>query len=278
MPAAKSKSTENTASSSTKMDLMERFVPILLIICVGLAFIVGMLWQKVSYLESGNVAGAQTGTDTTTQQAPTASLDQIKDLYNQDLITFGDPDRKITFVEVADPSCPYCHIAGGDNPELNDQAGPQYKLSTDGGSYVAPVPEMRKLVDSGDASFIWIYSNGHGNGEMGTRAFYCANEVGKFWDVHDMLMSNAGYDVLNNQVLNDVSKSPQLAEFLAPVVDKNFMADCLQSGKYDDRITSEQALSRSLGVSGTPGFFINDKNFPGAYSWDDMKATVDAAL
>ena len=274
MPVSKTGTSENTPSS--KMELMEKFVPILLIISVGLAFVVGMLWQKVSFLEGGGVANTQQLAGDTVQQVPTASLDQIKDLFNQDVIKFGSADSDIIFVEIADPSCPFCHIAGGKNPELNAEVGPQYKLVTDGGTYTAPVVEMKRMLDSGEASFVWLYSNGHGNGELGTKAMYCADEVDRFWEAHDLLMTNAGYEILNNVVLNDVTKSGQLAEFLAPAVDRSHIQECLESGRYDGRIADEQALSRSLGVTGTPGFFINDVNFAGAYSWEDMKPTVDA--
>ncbi len=280
--AAVSKSGSKTSSavkSVLKGDLLERFVPILLIVSVALAFLVGMLWQKVTYLEKGvTVAGTQAQQAGTAPTPQTASLDQIKDLFNKDLIKFGDANSKLLLVEVADPSCPYCHIAGGLNPELNKQVSPQYTLVSDGGTYVAPVTEMKKLVDAGQASFVWIYSPGHGNGEMGTKAMYCAYENGKFWDVHDVLMTNKGYDFLNNTIKNDKTKSGDLADFLARVYDKNTMKACLDSGKYDQRILDDTSLARTIGVSGTPGFYINEKFFPGAYSFKDMEVTVKAAL
>src|SRR5438874_450067 len=110
---------------------------------IVMAFVVGILWQKVQSLEKG---GTTSTTATTTQQTGTAApatqitLSQIKDLYNKDLIKFGDANRKVLFTEIADPSCPYCHIAGGLNSELNNQQ-PQFKLVKDGGTYIAPVPE-----------------------------------------------------------------------------------------------------------------------------------------
>ena len=125
--------------------LLERFVPILLIASIALAFFVGVLWQKVSNLESGNVTGTQTAAENTAgtqQQAvdkPNVTIEQIKDLFNKDIIKFGDADRRVLFVEIADPSCPYCHIAAGKNPELNAQAGDRFKLVSDGGTYMAPV-------------------------------------------------------------------------------------------------------------------------------------------
>ncbi|MCL5018966.1 MAG: DsbA family protein [Patescibacteria group bacterium] len=259
-------------------------IPVLLVASIGLSFFVGILWQKVNYLESGKVAGTQNATGTTAgtqkqaQDNPSVTIEQIKDLFKKDLIKFGDEGEKLLFVEVADPSCPYCHVAAGLNPELNAQMGDRFKLTSDGGSYLAPVPEMRKLVDAGKASYIYIYQNGHGNGEMGQKALYCAFEKGKFWQVHDLLMTNAGYNLLNNTVKNDKAQAQALADFLKSAVSSSELKACLESGKYDKRLTEDVSLANSLGVGGTPGFFINTQNFAGAFGWTDMKSVADSAL
>src|SRR3989339_2189170 len=129
----------------TKPSLLEKFVPALLIITVGLAFLVGVLWQKVENLSKGGNTNTTAQAEQQAPQPQKADLGQIKDLFNKDVIKFGDADKKVIFVEVSDPSCPYCHIAGGLNPELNSQVGAQFKLVKDGGTYVAPVAEMKKL-------------------------------------------------------------------------------------------------------------------------------------
>lgn len=261
-------------TSNTKTSIFEKLVPALLIITVGLAFMVGILWQKVENLGSGT-------TNTPTQQQaaaqPKVELSQIKDLFSKDLIKFGSADSKVLFVEASDPSCPYCHVAGGLNGSLNKQVGTQFTLVKDGGAYVAPVPEMKKLVDEGKASFVWLYFNGHGNGELATKALYCAYEKGKFWETHDLLMTAAGYDLLNNVVKNDVAQSGKLADFLKSANVPDLKA-CIDSGKYNDRLVSDMSLAASLGVSGTPGFFINETNFAGAYSYKDMESVVTSAL
>ena len=210
--------------------------------------------------------------------AETVTLTQIKDLFKKNVVKFGDANKKLLFVEVADPSCPYCHVAGGLNGELNKQVGDKFTLVADGGTYVAPVPEMKKLVDSGKAGFIYIYTPGHGNGEMGTKAMYCANEKGKFWDVHDLLMTNAGYELLNNTIKNDKAKSGEIAEYLKSAFDSEQMKTCLDSGKYDKRLGEDVAIASSLAVSGTPGFFVNATRFAGAYSYKDMESAVADAL
>lgn len=261
-----------------KTSVFEKLVPALLVVTVGLSFLVGVLWQKVENLGKGGTTN--TGTQAQQQAAPApvkVELNQIKDLFSKDLIKFGNADSKVLFVEASDPSCPYCHIAGGLNPSLNKQVGTQFTLVKDGGTYVAPVLEMKKLVEQGKASFVWLYFNGHGNGELATKALYCAYEKGKFWEVHDLLMTSAGYDLLNNVVKNDKAQSGKLADFLksANVAD---LKACLDSGKYDDRLASDMSLAASLGVSGTPGFFVNENNFAGAYSYKDMESVVTSAL
>jgi len=272
---------------SPEKSLIEKIVPILLVLSIGLAFAVGILWEKVSNLEKG---GTTSGTTTaaavnpgTTQ--PNVTIDTIKGLFSKDLVKFGDANRKVLFVEISDPSCPYCHAAGGLNHSvykvLSKDGGVTditFKLVADGGQYKAPVPEMRKLVDSGQASFVYIYSPGHGNGEMGMKSLLCANEKGKFWEAHDLIMSDAGFTLLNTVVQNDKTKSQDMADFLKSVVDPSFLKGCLDSGKYDARLQSDQQVSATLGYQGTPDFFVNSTNFGGAVDWSNIKPVVDAAL
>lgn len=225
----------------------------------------------------------QAGSATTDQAAkqPDAvkvDLDQIKALFTDKNIMFGKKDSKVLFVEFSDPSCPFCHVAAGKNPELNKQAGAQFTMEKDGGTYLPPVPEMKKLVDSGKAAFVWLYANGHGNGELATKALYCAKEKGKFWEVHDLLMSAAGYDLVNNTVKNDTAKAGEMADFLKSATKADDMKKCLESGKYDDRIAGDMAIAQQIGFKGTPSFFVNTTNFAGAYSYKDMASAVEEAL
>lgn len=231
----------------------------------ALGFVVGAMWSKLKSLGQAPQPQAQ-------QQAAAPKIDikTIKGLWGKDLIKFGDANKKLLLVEAMDPSCPYCHVAAGKNPELSSQIGPQFKLVADGGTYVAPVLEMKKLVDSGVASMVVVYTPGHGNGEMGMKALYCANEKGKYWEAHDRLMTNIGYELMNNIVKNDKTKSQELVDFLG----MKELKECLDSGKYDARLAADTAVATSLGVSGTPGFFVNDTNFAGAYSWNDMKSAL----
>lgn len=227
---------------------------------------------------TGTTGTTTNPTETTAGTASKVTQEQLKSLFNSNNITFGSADSKVLFVEFSDPSCPYCHVAAGKNGALNKKVGAQFTLVADGGTYVAPVVEMRKLVESGQAAYTWIYTNGHGNGEMGTKALYCAKELGKYWEAHDLLYSEAGYAIINDNVKNDTSKSGVLADFLSSAVDSGAMKSCLDGGKYNSRIVDDQTTAATFGAQGTPNFFVNTTNYAGAYNFNDMKKTVDAAL
>lgn len=239
-------------------------------------FAIGYLVARVQHLES-----AKTATTTTTQPAaqaaPKISLDKVKEVFKNSKVKFGDTNKKLVVLEVADPSCPYCHVAGGKNPELNKQVGQQFVMTADGGTYVAPVPEIKKLVDDGKASFAYIYYPGHGNGEMGMKAMYCANEKGDFWAVSDLLMSAQGYTLLNDTVKNDPAQSQTIVDFLSGATDATALKSCIDSGKYDEQLKKDTAVATEIGVQGTPGFYLNDTLFSGAYSFKDMEQAVKDA-
>lgn len=264
-------------------DLQRNYNPILVVVIVITAFFMGSFWTKIQYLEKKAPQQVTANPSTVPNQPEQpkqvkVELSTIKGLFSKNLIKFGDANKKLLFVEVADPSCPYCQAAAGKNPELNKQMGDKFKLISDGGTYDSPVLEMRKLVESGDASFVYIYQNGHGNGEMTMKALYCAYDQGKFWQAHDKLMTNDGYNLINNEVKNDKTQTDKLANFLSDVTDSGSLKSCIDSGKYDSRLSSDIQLAQGLGVGGTPGFFINATNFAGAYSWTDMKSVADAAF
>lgn len=270
-------------SVGERNNMNSKSTPVLIVLLVVASFLIGKFYTENQFLKGGT-APTTAGTQATPaaaaqqQQPPTVKIAQVKDAFSKSLIKFGDVNSKLVMLEISDPSCPYCHVAAGLDGTLNKQMGSQFTLVSDGGSYIAPVAEMKKLVDAKKASFAWIYYPGHGAGEMATKAMYCAFDAGKFWEVHDKIMTNDGYNLLNNTVKNDKTKSGDLAQYLSGVFDPTAMKTCLDSGKYDSRLQTDQGLATALAIQGTPGFFVNEKNFAGAYSYADMKSTVDSAL
>jgi protein-disulfide isomerase len=247
---------------------------------VVLLLVVAAFFGGYYFSKSEGAKSTPTVTTPVAVQEATASvsLDQVKALFNDKNIVFGDKNSKLLIVEFSDPSCPFCHVAAGRNSELNKEMGNQFILKADGGTYVAPEVEIKKLVDSGKAGFVWLYANGHGNGELATEALYCANELGKFWQVHDKLMTQEGYDLINTTVKNDKTKFGVMADFLKGAVDSNALKNCVDEGKYASRLTEDMAIASQMGFEGTPYFIVNTTRFVGAYSFTDMQGTVDAEI
>lgn len=251
-----------------------------------IALVVGAYFLGVYKTQSEMLAKAPTqaaqvaGTDTAQPVQQPLQLEKVEALFadNNNLV-LGKRDAKIKFVEFSDTSCPYCHVAAGKNAELNKQINPRFVTVENGGTYIPPVVEIKKLIDEGKAALAWFYTPGHGNGELGTLALYCANEQGKFWEAHDLLMNNDGYDLVNEKVMNDRTKTGEVATFLKNVVDQNKLKSCLDSKKYEERIVSDPKVASGFGYGATPTFFINDKVVEGAASWTEgFKEVVDPLL
>lgn len=245
------------------------------VLAVLVAVLIGYLTFKVQDIEKRLLKIEKNGV--TAQQEPPKAVDiaEVKKLFNNKNIVLGDPKSKVLFVEFSDPSCPFCHVASGLNPEVS---GDRFKTVALGGTYRPPVTEIRNLVEAGKAAFVVLYANGHGAGEMAAQALYCANEKGKYWDAHDLLYVNAGYTLINEQVKNDKSKAGEMAAYLSGAVDPAFMTECLSTAKYAKKLQADQAKAQELGFGGTPMFLVNGERFNGAYNFADMEATVTKFL
>ncbi|MBP9670034.1 DsbA family protein [Candidatus Woesebacteria bacterium] len=253
---------------------------LMVILLVVGAYFLGVYKTKTEYLEKG-VANTVAQDPNAGQPVPQPiDMKKIETLFaDKDNMVLGSRDAKIKFVEFSDTSCPFCHVAGGHNPELSTQMNPRFTPVSDGGTYVPPVLEIKKLIDEGKAALLWLYTPGHGNGELGTLALYCANEQGKFWEAHDKLMNNEGYALVNDKVKNDRSKTGDVSSFLKGVLDSNKLKSCMDSKKYEARVAGDPQIASSFGYGATPTFFINDKVVEGAASWtDSFKPIVDPLL
>lgn len=286
MPRKKTKKTVEKSSKGQFNKITEKLQSIssrgpsnlLVVLLIVMSFFAGYLFFKLKSLEqTTKVAKQQQVPNNQPPARQPVTMAQIKKLFGNGFINFGDTNRKVLFVEILDPSCPFCHIAAGENPDLARESG-RFQYVSDGGSYSPPVVEMRKLLDEGKASYAVIYANGHGNGRLAMQALYCADEKDKFWDVHDLLMNNDGYKLVNDTVKNEKANIPQLVTYLQPAIDSTFLQSCLESGKYEQTISRDEEVGRQLGFQGTPDFFVNTTNFGGAQDYKSMEPAVKEAL
>ena len=108
----------------------------------------------------------------------------------------------------------------------------------------------------------------HANAEREAEAAECAFEQGKFWEYHNILFEN------QNQITDD------LLQIFADKVglDLEDFSDCLKQRKELERVSNDIKEGKSLGVAGTPSFFINGKLLVGAQPFSSFKAVIDAEL
>ena len=167
----------------------------------------------------------------------------------------GKPDAPVQVIEFADFECPAC----GQFATLAE-------------------PDIRKrLVDAGTISYrFYDYPLPmHKNTWAASNAAACADEQGKFWEMHDQLFN--AQDQWNGQATSrPKGKFMEYAKALGLNVDQ--WEACFDARKYQARIKANEQMATKRGASQTPTFVIGDKMIGGAISFDRFKALVDSAL
>ena len=142
----------------------------------------------------------------------------------------GDVDAPITIIEFGDYQCPKCK-----------QWFQEQKPSITSDYIVTGIAKLY-FVDIawlGDDSF------------TAAEASYCADDQGKFREYHSTLYNNqAGIE--DGWASSDSLK--QLAIDLE--LDSEMFDECLDSGKYTDKVSYNTDVGLSNGIEGTPHFFI----------------------
>ncbi|OGM18957.1 hypothetical protein A2685_01525 [Candidatus Woesebacteria bacterium RIFCSPHIGHO2_01_FULL_37_10] len=252
---------------SSKDNLFEKLIPVLLLVSIVLAFVVGVLWQKVSSLEGGGGTKVAAGTagsgDTATDtnaQAPVApelgkvSEDQASKLpkvTSEDHVR-GSKNAKVFLIEYSDFQCPFCS------------------------SYH---PTAQKIVDE-YKDVAWVYRHypldqihpKARSAALGSECIAASKGNDAFWEFADEIFGN------QETALADLSK---IAVDLG--VGKEAYEKCVEDKKYEDRVNKDFEGGSAAGVAGTPGsFLLNQKGdvwfIPGAYPYEQIKPLIDEAL
>ncbi len=227
---------------------------ILVALLVVAAFLVGKMWNEISGLKQQM---AQTTTPTPiaqaqpTEQPTVLGEQQIGEITSGGAATKGSKDAKVTIVEFSEYQCPYC------------------KKYVDG----AYQQIMQKYGDQIYYIFHDFPLEFHPFAAKMAQVARCAGDEGKYWEMHDLLFKNQ--DTWTAQ--SDVSGS--ITQYVAQLeLDKAEFNSCLSSGKYTQAIQDSIALGKSVGVTGTPTFFINGKMLVGAQPFAAFQALIDAEL
>jgi protein-disulfide isomerase len=85
----------------------------------------------------------------------------------------------------------------------------------------------------------------HPKALKGHEAANCADEQGKYWEMHSLLFSKKSFEV-------DALKG--YASELG--LNREAFDECLDSGKYESEIRKNMAKGSKAGVTGTPAFYL----------------------
>ena len=142
----------------------------------------------------------------------------------------GNPDAKVTLVEFGDYQCHFCNVFFHETEESL----------------------LKKYVETGKVKMIFkdftIIGPDSINAAHGA---HCADDQGKFWEYHDILYNNwTGEN-------NGWASSENLLAFAEEIkLDVKEWTDCMLSAKYRDIIAASNSDAKTLGLTGTPGFFV----------------------
>ena len=167
--------------------------------------------------------------------------------------TRGPSDAKVTVVEYSDFQCPYCGRAW----ELFEkEVYPEYK---DKVRFVFKQMPLTQI---------------HPWAEDAAVASACALEQGndQFWKVYDGLFAQQAQITKENLP----AKVEEIAT--AAGLDVPRLKECLAGRKTIDAVKADQSEAMTVGVSGTPTFFINGRRIQNTQDAGAFKQALDQAL
>ncbi len=168
--------------------------------------------------------------------------------------TIGRADAPVKVMEFADFECPACA---------------QFAVLTE--------PDVRtRLVDAGiiQYTFYDFPLPMHQNTWVASNAAACANDQGKFWEMHDRIFM--GQNDWNTQATSRPAKvMNQYAKELG--LDTKAFEACLDESRHNNRVAANKAEAERRQVSQTPSFIIGTKLYQGGMSFDDFMKAVNEA-
>jgi protein-disulfide isomerase len=158
----------------------------------------------------------------------------------------GPADAPVTIVEFSDFQCPYCSRATSTIKKLEE-------------AYAGKIRLVYR-----DFPLVQI----HPQAAQAAEAASCANDQGKFWEMHDSLFGQQ--DKLSTEDLKQraVTLGLDAAAFNA----------CLESGRHRAEWQSDEKDGTRYGVSSTPAFFINGRLIVGAQPYESFARVVEEEL
>lgn len=160
--------------------------------------------------------------------------------------SLGPETAPVTLVEFSDFQCSYCK------------------------SYAAV---LKRVVADFKGSVRLVYRNypnteTHPESLSAAQASLCAQEQGRFWEMHDILFQNS-----------DKLKDEDLKVYASKLgLNMKLFSDCLDGRKHADKLKRDFLDATRAGVTGTPTLFVNGRPFVGDRTFEELSRIVHEEL
>ena len=210
----------------------------------------------------GNGNGKTTGNAVQANQAQEVNLDVF--VENPDLFPSLGPDNaENVVIEFSDFQCPYCALASG-LPEFANQYATQYA------DLIGSAEKIQEMAANGELKFVYVPMSFLGQESVyAAQAGLCANEQGKFWEMHDAIFEN--HDGKENNGKYSKENLKILANSISGL-DTTEFNDCLDNDKTLSDVQKAAATAGQI-VSGTPTFYVNGVKM--SASWNSISAALN---
>ena len=157
----------------------------------------------------------------------------------------GNPDAQIAVVEFSDFQCPFCGRVTPTLKQIEREYGEQVRIV-----------------------FKHLPLRMHSKAPAAHAAAEAAHRQGKFWEMHDLIFAN--------QREMSETKYVEYAEQIGLDMDR-FKRD-VAAADVKSKVDADAAEAQKLGVTGTPGFFVNGRFLSGAQPFAAFKSLIDQEL
>ena len=192
------------------------------------------------------------------QEARNAYLDTLRTKYKAETILSeprlevaadgparGPATAPVTIVEFSDFECPFCARVVPTLEQVKEKYGDQVRIV-----------------------FRQYPLDMHPNAAKAAEASLCAQDQGKFWEMHDAMFAD--------------QKKLAVADLKATAgtlgLDAAAFGSCLDSGKHGPKVKEDMKAGVLAGVSGTPALFVNGRFLNGAVPFEAIAEVVDDEL
>jgi len=157
----------------------------------------------------------------------------------------GPASAQVTVVEFSDFQCPFCARVTSTMKEIENAYGDRVRIV-----------------------FKHLPLRIHSSAPLAHAAAAAAHRQGKFWPMYEAIFANQ----------RDLSEAAFLRYAGEIGLDVDRFKKDMASAEVKAKVDADAKEAASLGVTGTPGFFVNGRFLSGARPFDSFKTMIDEEL